>query len=154
MPASPVTIELNPREQRVYDRLRGRVSMGGSQRSDLRDALLFLPDFTVLIGRLLRDGRVPTSEKVVALAGLVYLVSPIDLVPSLLLGPIGLVDDLLVASATLSRLVNHVHPDVVRSQWPGQGDALEAIQRVTGWCERFFRDQLRGLLRRFTRTRP
>jgi uncharacterized membrane protein YkvA (DUF1232 family) len=151
---STITIELNPREQRLYDRLRSRVSNGRGQRSDLRDALLFLPDFTVLIARLLRDTRVPRSEKLVALAGLAYVLSPLDLVPGLLLGPIGLVDDLLVASATLSRLVNHVHPDVVRSHWSGRGDALEVIQRITSWCEHFFRDQLRSLLRGVLRTRP
>ncbi len=153
MPTAPITIELNPREQRVYDRLRGRVSKGGSARSDLLDALLFLPDFTVLISRLLRDPRVPASEKLVALAGLAYVLSPLDLLPGLLLGPIGLIDDLFVASATLSRLVNHVHPDVVRSHWSGQGDALDAIQRLSAWCERCFRDQLRKLLRGVFRTR-
>lgn len=153
MHAAPITIELNPREQRLYDRLRGCVSKGGSARSDLRDALLFLPDFTVLISRLLRDSRVPASEKLVALAGLAYVLSPLDLLPGLLLGPIGLIDDLFVASATLSRLVNHVHPDVVRSHWSGQGDALDAIQRLSSWCERCFRDQLRKLLRGVFRTR-
>lgn len=154
MDAAPITIELNPRERRLYDRLRSRVSRTGGERSDLRDLLLFLPDFTVLIGRLLRDARVPRSEKVVALAGLAYVLSPVDLVPGLIFGPIGLVDDLLVASATLSRLVNHVHPDVVRSHWSGRGDALDAIQRVTSWCERFFRDQLKSLMRGVFRTRP
>ena len=154
MPAAPITIELNPREQRLYDRLRGRVSKGGSARSDLRDALLFLPDFAVLISRLLRDQRVPASEKLVALAGLAYVLSPVDMLPALLLGPIGLLDDLFVASATLSRLVNHVHPDVVRSHWSGQGDALDAVQRLSSWCERFVRAQLRNLVRRLFRTRP
>jgi hypothetical protein len=32
--------------------------------------------------------------------------------------------------------LNHVHPDVVRGHWSGQGDALETIQNVTGWFER------------------
>jgi len=46
--------------------------------------------------------------------------------------------------AALSRMMNRVHPDVVRSHWPGQQDALETIQRVTTWAE----DQLQGGLRR------
>ena len=81
--------------------------------------------------RLLRDQRVSLGDKAVALLGLGYVLSPIDLLPEVLLGPIGLLDDLVVVAATLSRLLNHVHPDVVRSHWPGQGDALDAIQRVT-----------------------
>jgi hypothetical protein len=39
----------------------------------------------------------------------------------------------LVVSAALSKILNQVHPDVVRSHWPGQGDALEAIQRAARW---------------------
>ena len=89
--------------------------------------------------RLLRDRRVPILHKGIAVAGVAYVLSPIDLVPSLLFGPIGLVDDLFIVAACLSRLLNHVHPDVVRGHWSGQGDALEVIQNVTGWFEREFR---------------
>jgi uncharacterized membrane protein YkvA (DUF1232 family) len=143
-----ITIELNPRERRLYDRLRARVvrSEPGTP-SGWRDALLLLPDLTVLLVRLLRDERVPNGGKLVALLGVGYALSPIDLLPSLLLGPIGLVDDLLVVTAALSRLLNRVHPDVLRAAWPGQGDALEAIQRATAWAEAFFRARLRALTR-------
>ncbi|HEY5656607.1 MAG TPA: DUF1232 domain-containing protein [Myxococcota bacterium] len=143
-----ITIELNPREQRLYDRLRRRVvhDQPGAP-SGWRDVLLLLPDLTVLLLRLLRDARVPKGGKLVALLGLGYALSPIDLLPSLLLGPIGLVDDLLVVTAALSRLLNRVHPDVVRAAWPGKGDALQAIQRATAWSEAFFRGRLRALTR-------
>jgi len=130
----PVLIELNPRERRLYDRLRARVvkaSPGSS--SGVRDAILLLPDLGVLLLRLLRDARVPLSSKAIAVLGIGYAISPIDLIPSLLVGPIGLVDDLLVVSAALSKILNQVHPDIVRSHWSGQGDALDAIQRASRW---------------------
>ena len=153
MPESPITIELNPRERRLYDRLRARVvGQRPGTDSSLRDLLLLLPDLTVLLFRLLRDPRVPGPPKAVALFGLVYVISPIDLLPTFLFGPLGLVDDLLVVAATLSRLVNQVHPDVVRSQWSGRGDALQAIQGATSWSESLIRKRLpaalRGLFRR------
>jgi uncharacterized membrane protein YkvA (DUF1232 family) len=113
----------------------------------VRDLLLLLPDLTVLLMRLLRDPRVSLGDKAVALLGLGYVLSPIDLLPEILLGPIGLLDDLFVVAATLSRLLNHVHPDVVRSHWSGKGDALDAIQRVTQWTESFVKRRLRGLVR-------
>ena len=139
-----VTIELNPRERRLYDRLRDRIvpmqdvgSDGRSvSRSGARDLLLLLPDLTILLMRLLRDSRVPIAQKAVAVAGVAYVLSPIDLIPALFFGPIGLLDDLFVVAACLSRLLNHVHPDVVRGHWSGQGDALEVIQNVTGWFEK------------------
>jgi uncharacterized membrane protein YkvA (DUF1232 family) len=143
-----VTIELNPRERRLYDRMRTRVvdHLPGAS-SDWRDLILLLPDLTVLLTRLLRDPRVPRRFKLLVLAGIGYVVSPIDLMPSLLLGPVGLVDDLLVVTAALSRLLNHVHPDVVRHAWPGQGDALDAIQQVARWSEGLFSDRWKNLLR-------
>jgi uncharacterized membrane protein YkvA (DUF1232 family) len=147
-----VTIELNPRERRLYDRLRTRViEPPTGTSSGVRDLVLLLPDLTVLLIRLLRDDRVPTPAKLLALVGVGYVLSPLDLLPAIILGPVGWVDDLLIVSATLSRLLNHVHPDVVRSHWPGQGDALEAIKRVTQWSESLFTARLpaflRGLLR-------
>ena len=144
-----ITIELNPRERRLYDRLRSRLARAEpGAGSGFRDLALLLPDLTVLLARLLRDRRVPRGPKLVALLGLGYVLSPIDLVPEILLGPIGLVDDLLVVSAALSRLLNDVHPDVVRSHWSGKGDALDAIQRVTGWSRSLMGRKLGSAVRR------
>ena len=93
-----ITIELNPREQRLYDQLRARVvDAPPGAASSLRDLMLLVPDLTVMLARLLRDARVPRGSKLVALVGLGYVLSPIDLVPALIFGPIGLVDDLIVA---------------------------------------------------------
>jgi uncharacterized membrane protein YkvA (DUF1232 family) len=140
-----VTIDLNPRERRLYDRVRAAlVAPHPGERSGLRDVVLLLPDLAVLLVRLLRDPRVPAGGKAIALLGVGYVLSPVDLVPEALFGPIGLVDDLLIVAATLSRVLNYVHPDVVRSHWSGQGDALDAIQRASSWAE----TRLRGALRR------
>jgi uncharacterized membrane protein YkvA (DUF1232 family) len=144
-----ITIELNPRERRLYDRLRTQVvERRPGSGSGLRDLLLLLPDLTVCLMRLLRDDRVPLASKAMAAAGVAYVISPLDLLPAVLFGPLGLVDDLVIVAATLSRMLNDVHPDVVRSQWPGQGDALDAIQRVTRWAESLFTVRLRGFLNR------
>jgi uncharacterized membrane protein YkvA (DUF1232 family) len=149
-----VTIDLNPREKRFYDRVReALVPPHPGERSGLRDGLLLLPDLTVLLFRLLRDPRVPAGGKAIALLGVGYVLSPVDLVPEALFGPVGLVDDLLIVAATLSRVVNYVHPDIVRSHWSGQGDALDAIQRASGWAEMRVRGVLRRVLPKLLRPR-
>jgi uncharacterized membrane protein YkvA (DUF1232 family) len=141
-----IEIELNPRERLLYDRVRALViSPKSSAPLGLRDLLLLLPDLVVLLSRLARDPRVPILAKAIALAGIAYAVSPVDFVPVLLFGPIGLVDDLLVVATALSRLMGSVHPDVIRGHWPGNGDALEAIQRVTNWGEEQVSSRLKGL---------
>jgi len=149
----PITIELNPSEQRLWDRLRARVV---SERvpgtgSSVFDMLFLLPDLTVLLVRLLRDRRVPLVSKAVAVAGLAYVISPLDPVPALFFGPVGLVDDLFVVAAALSSMLNRVHPDVVRSHWSGQGDALTAIHRVTAWAEEQVTGGLQAVLGRLVR---
>ena len=141
-----VTIEMNRGDQRLYDRLRASiVERRPGRRSGARDILLLLPDLTVLLVRLLRDPRVPAGGKAIALLGIGYVLSPIDVLPGFLFGPIGMLDDLFVVAAALSRLLNYVHPDVVRSHWSGQGDALDAIHRAAEWSE----TRVRTVLSRF-----
>jgi uncharacterized membrane protein YkvA (DUF1232 family) len=142
MTEQTVTIELNPEEKRLYERIRSAVVASRPKRepSGLLDLLFLLPDFTVLLTRLLRDDRVPIMAKAVALGGVAYVLSPIDVMPSLLLGPVGLVDDLVVVAACVSGMLNRVHPDVVRSHWSGQGDVLDALASVTDLVE----DQMMG----------
>jgi len=152
-PSQPITIELNPAARRLWDRLRDRMTAPrpAADPSGATDLLLLLPDLTVLLLRLLRDERVPLARKAVALAGVAYVISPLDLMPSLLLGPVGLVDDLMIVAACLSGIVNRVHPDVVRSHWSGQGDALQAIERVTAWVEEHVVGGVRALVGRLGR---
>ncbi len=146
MSEDTVVIELNPRERRLYDRLRAQVvAPDPAARSGIRDLLLLLPDLVVLLYRLLRDPRVPAGGKAIAVLGLAYVASPVELLPEAVLGPVGLLDDLLVATAAASRVLNYVHPDVVRSHWPGRGDALRAIQRVSEWSEAQLGGRLRSL---------
>jgi uncharacterized membrane protein YkvA (DUF1232 family) len=151
-PAKRIEIELNPREIRLYDRLRAAViDRQPGVSSGFRDLLMLLPDLSVLLIRLTRDSRVPLSAKLIAGFGVAYILSPIDLLPEFLLGPIGLVDDLLVVATAFSRLLKSVHPDIVREHWSGQGDALEAIHRVTAWADSVLTGRLPDAVRRVFR---
>jgi len=143
-----VTIDLNPRERRLYDRVRAALAQTGpAGRSGVGDVLMLFPDLTVLLTRLLRDRRVPLGSKLIALLGMGYVLSPIDLLPALLFGPLGWLDDALVVTAALSRILNDVHPDIVRSHWSGKGDALAAIQRVAGWSRGLVGGRVREVVR-------
>lgn len=64
--------------------------------------------------RLLRDSRVPGWIKLIPFAGLVYLLSPIDLIPDWVLPGLGEVDDLVLLFLALKMFVDLSPPGIVR----------------------------------------
>ncbi|MGD9562001.1 MAG: YkvA family protein [Pyrinomonadaceae bacterium] len=108
--------------------------VGGSRKEAkgrMRNFLMFLPNMVLLLGRLLKDSRVPGAEKALFLAAIVYVISPIDLIPDLF--PfIGQVDDIYVVALTLLRLINRSDATVVRQHWPGGGDIVSLADSIAG----------------------
>lgn len=107
--------------------------MSRRERSEVRDHLfgflMFLPNLVMLLGRLLRDSRVPTAEKALFAAAIVYVVSPLDLIPDIF--PfIGQVDDLYMVVLTLLRLINRTDASIVRQHWSGGGDIVTLADSV------------------------
>jgi uncharacterized membrane protein YkvA (DUF1232 family) len=96
-----------------------------------RELALLLPNLILLFKDLLKDPRVPRGPKVVLAIGIVWLVSPIDLLPEFLpvLGPL---DDAVVAALVLRHLVHRAGAEVVREHWRGAPDTLELILRGAG----------------------
>lgn len=97
-------------------------------RGVLRELALFLPHFAVLIKRLLGDPRVPRRSKLILGGTLLYLVSPIDVVPDFVPG-LGQVDDLVVVLLSLHGLLNLVDEAVVLEHWDGNEDVMRLIRR-------------------------
>ncbi len=67
-----------------------------------------------LAWRLWNDGRVPGWVKLIPVAGLLYLLSPIDLVPDLMLPGLGEVDDVVLLLLALKMFVDLSPEGVVR----------------------------------------
>lgn len=108
-------------KKRERTELKGR--MGGF--------LMFLPNLVRLLGRLLKDARVPNAEKALFLAAIVYVISPLDLIPDVF--PfIGQVDDIYVVALTLLRLINRTDANVVRENWSGGGDIVGLADSIAG----------------------
>lgn len=117
----------------AYDRfrrivLRGAGKLAGVWGSDAADLILLLPDLILLFAGLARDSRVPMRIKAVAGGAVAYLLSPVDLLPEALLGPLGLADDFVLAFLVLDLALNHVDPRIVREHWRGEHDLLEVVQ--------------------------
>ncbi len=101
----------------------------GEVKDRMKNMMMFLPNMVKLLGNLLKDARVPTAEKALFIGAIVYVISPIDLIPDVL--PfIGQVDDLYVVALTLLRLLNRTDESVVRQHWSGGGDIVGLANSV------------------------
>jgi uncharacterized membrane protein YkvA (DUF1232 family) len=76
------------------------------------------------------DNNVPTSKKVKLGAVIAYFISPIDLMPEALLGPLGFLDDIALAAFVLNDLLNEVDPQIVLKHWAGESDILYTIKNL------------------------
>jgi uncharacterized membrane protein YkvA (DUF1232 family) len=121
------------RHEDFYQALRVRIaSWLESKGAGFKHAqlLLLAPDLFHLLTRLLLDRRIPSAEKAALGAAVAYFLSPVDLLPEALLGPIGYVDDVALAAYALSRLINAGHGAVAKELWAGDGELLDVIRRI------------------------
>jgi uncharacterized membrane protein YkvA (DUF1232 family) len=68
---------------------------------------------TLLTWNLFWDGRVSAALKLVPLATLIYVISPVDFVPELALGPLGALDDIGVLLLGLNLFIQFAPSSVV-----------------------------------------
>lgn len=91
----------------------------------------FLADTGRLLWRLARDRRVPWHAKLVAVGAMVYVVSPIDVIPDVIPG-VGRLDDLYLLVRALRYLAGHAGYDMLYEQWPGSDDGFALLLVLAG----------------------
>lgn len=105
----------------------------------MRALLRALPDVVRTIARLAADPVLPRAAKVALAAVVLYLVSPVDLIPDFIPG-LGALDDLLVAAILVDGILNYVDRGLVLKYWPGSAESLERIARsarvLAAWVPR------------------
>ena len=107
--------------------------------------LMFLPNMVMLLGRLLKDARVPVAEKALFAAAIVYVISPLDFIPDVF--PfIGQVDDLYVVALVILRLVNRSDESVVRQHWSGGGDIVALSDSIANIAPKFLPKRIARVL--------
>ena len=94
-----------------------------------RDLTRFIPDCVTTVRRLRRDPAVPRSVRIALLVGVVWVLSPIDLIPEFL-PVIGPLDDVLVIALVLRFAAKRVPREVIEEAWPGDPAMLQRIWRT------------------------
>ena len=92
----------------------------------LRDAAEFLPACVTTARRLRKHDAVPRRAKVALLIAILWVLSPIDLLPEFL-PVIGPLDDVLVVALALRYAARQVPRDVLFDAWEGDPKLLERL---------------------------
>ena len=95
----------------------------------MKELLRALPDLGRLMLRLVADPILPRAAKIALGAALVYLASPIDLIPDFV-PLVGYIDDLLIAALVVDGIVNWVDRALLLKYWPGTPDSLDRVARA------------------------
>ena len=129
--------------QDYYTRVREKIvrwAEGAGADRDITGYVLLIPDLMALFVRLMADPRVAPALKFEIAAASAYIISPLDLLPEIALGPAGLIDDSIVAVIALNRVVKmmgQAGEDVLRQHWNGSEDILKVIQDLLDRADRF-----------------
>ncbi len=96
------------------------------RRSSARELVRLVPNLLLLFRDLIRDPRVPRRSKVLLGLAVVWIASPIDLIPEFI--PIaGPLDDAIVAALVLRHVLRRTDRAVLLEHWRGDPATLGAI---------------------------
>jgi len=129
--------------QDYYTRVRDKIARWAEGAGAGREAtgyILLIPDLMALFVRLMADPRVAPTLKFEIAAASAYIISPIDLMPELALGPVGLIDDAIIAMVALNRVVTmmgQAGEDVLRQYWDGDEDILKLMRDLLERADKF-----------------
>jgi uncharacterized membrane protein YkvA (DUF1232 family) len=91
-----------------------------------RDLARFLPDCVTAARVLRRDPRVPRRVKIAVTVAVLWVLSPIDLIPEFL-PVIGPLDDVVVVALVLRYAARAVPRPVLLEAWPGDPRLIERL---------------------------
>jgi uncharacterized membrane protein YkvA (DUF1232 family) len=91
-----------------------------------KDLARFLPDCVTAMRVLRRDPRVPRRAKIAVVVAMLWVLSPIDLIPEFL-PVIGPLDDIIAVAVLLRYAGRAVPRQVLLDAWPGDPHMMERL---------------------------
>lgn len=102
----------------------------------MQELLMFIPNLTKMLYRLVKEPKIAASEKALFLSALAYVISPLDFLPDII--PfLGQIDDLLLVSLVLKRFMNTAGEDLLLQYWDGKQKLLVFFNNVLDLSSRF-----------------
>ncbi len=136
-----------------YDRMRSQVLDAAERRSQklgkpVAEALLLVPDVFVLLVRLMLDKEVPAEARTLIGGALAYFILPLDLFPEAVVGGVGYLDDLVLASAVLSQALGGELEPYAKKYWNGEQELRQVLHDISQSAGALLGRDLYGRLRK------
>lgn len=132
---------MNPEQRDFYQKLRQQiqewVQKKSGKNSRVSEFLLLAPDLFHLLCKLTLDKDVPAVKKAKLAGVIIYFITPLDLLPEAIFGPVGYLDDVALTALVLNDLINEIDPEIVRRNWAGDRDILNIIKTVIANSDKF-----------------
>ena len=97
----------------------------------IREVVRVVPDLVRLLRSLLADRSTPLDVRLALACLVLWLLSPIDLIPDFLPG-IGVLDDVVLTIVALRYTRRRLGVDHLRARWAGSSDGFALLLRVIG----------------------
>jgi len=134
-------IEIEPKKMAFYEKLRRKLtkaveSKTGEKGETFTNYLLALPDFFMLLCRLMMDRRVTAGQKAFIAGVIGYVVFPLDIIPDFI-PIIGFADDLVLVVYGLNFILNELDKEIVMDHWSGKTDLLQLLSSISAAAENY-----------------
>jgi uncharacterized membrane protein YkvA (DUF1232 family) len=97
----------------------------------VREVVRVIPDLVRLLRSVIGDRSTPLDVRLVLIGLMIWIVSPIDLIPEFIPG-IGPLDDVIVAIVALRYTRRRVGIEDLRARWSGSADGFALLLRIVG----------------------
>lgn len=122
-------------QQDFYIKLRSKITDYVESKSGkagkFTPYLLFAPDLFHLLVKSMFDDRIDAKSKTLVGSGILYFITPVDILPEGLIGPGGFIDDIIVATFVVNMLLNKFSSEMIEEHWAGDDKLLNVLQKVS-----------------------
>jgi uncharacterized membrane protein YkvA (DUF1232 family) len=105
---------------------------GASLVKEVAEFIRTIPDLLILFIKLAKDPRIANVLKLKIALCIAYVITPVDLIPEIVAGPLGFADDGVAMGLLIAGLVSEIPQEYIREHWKGRPEVLEFIIKGHG----------------------
>jgi uncharacterized membrane protein YkvA (DUF1232 family) len=135
--------------EKLRERFAGKVPAEGKMNK-VSDFLFLLPDFFILLCRLLMEDKVTNQTKAFILGVIAYVMMPIDIIPDFI-PVIGFLDDLILVVFALDQILKYTDEQILLDNWSGKRNLFLTVRNIIDIADRAVSQRILGKIKTYVR---